>query len=93
MDEFIYYNPSSDDSQKVIDLSHQGTRILCYKCKSELQVVSNWEAAKKFQKRPGIYCPVSEKHVCVWFHLADERERVWERFNQLQEEKKKYEKL
>jgi hypothetical protein len=91
MDTFIY-KPLECETQSVLDLHYQGTKIVCYECNAELLIIPNWEseAVKKYQRRPGIYCPVNENHVCVWFHLDDKSKELWRRFHERREESAKY---
>jgi hypothetical protein len=90
MDNFTY-DGKSENLQVVLNLHSHGGKALCYKCNAELLVLPDWVSANKYGKRPGIYCPVNEKHICTWFIFSNQHQEVWRRFEQLQEEQSQQE--
>jgi hypothetical protein len=84
MNTFVY-NGKSENLQKALDMHSQGGQVLCHQCGTQLLVLPDWESAIKYEKRPGIYCIVSEKHICQWFFLSDRRRELWRRFNEWKE--------
>ncbi|MBZ8182375.1 hypothetical protein [Oscillatoria salina] len=87
MDEYIY-DGENESLQKILELSEEKVKIICHKCKNELLILHNWRDSLKYNKRPGIYWPINEKHLCIWFIMSDRREELWRRFYQRQEERK-----
>jgi RNase P subunit RPR2 len=77
------YNIKTDNTAQILELHNQGYKILCPKCKSELLVVPDKEAAIRHQTRPGIYCTVNQNHICQWFVLASERRKFWDTYNEI----------
>ncbi|HBE16480.1 MAG TPA: hypothetical protein DEG17_15420 [Cyanobacteria bacterium UBA11149] len=86
------YDGTPENSQKAMELYAQGVRLLCHKCNAEVLVLNNWDSASKYNKRPGIYCPVNEKHICVWFITSERREEFWRRFYEFQKERENLQK-
>ncbi len=83
----IVYELKTSQSQEIVRLHNQGHKILCPVCHSELLVLETLEeAAQQYTGRPGIFCPVSENHVAVFFWLNEPREKVWNKFRQWKEQ-------
>lgn len=79
MENFIY-DGKGEKLQKALEVHSSGGRVLCYKCNTELLIVSESESAKKYKMRPGIYCPVSQKHIYQFLILAEPFEEFRKRF-------------
>lgn len=81
MNQFTYYGISKD-LEKALKVHSQGGKVICHKCGAELLILNDWKSALNdgHGRRPGIYCPVNEKHVCSWFILSDRHDEVWRRF-------------
>lgn len=87
MNTFFVYDGKSENLQKALDIHDQCGQVLCHHCGTQLLVFPDWQSASKHEKRPGIYCPVSEKHIYQCFILSDRHEEVWRRFNQWKEDR------
>jgi hypothetical protein len=78
----IIYGTDTDDLEEILGVHQQGGKVLCPICNSDLLVIDSWESASPYQKRPGVYCLVSEDHVHSTFLLADRHDEVWRRFEE-----------
>ena len=52
MNTFVY-DGNHKDTQKVINLSVKGEKVLCYKCGAELLIIGSFEEEKKYGKKVG----------------------------------------
>lgn len=88
----IVYDVETSRASEIIKLHEQGHQILCPVCHSELLVLTTLEeAAQQYTGRPGIFCPVSEEHVAVFFWLSEPKKKVWSQFKQWKEEQEQNE--
>lgn len=78
--EFVY-DGSSEGLRQVYELHPKGTAILCPKCRAQLIVALDLEAANKHKVHPGLYCPVDPQHLTELLSLADVHRRVFEIFS------------
>lgn len=93
MNTFVYsdkYDDATNNTDEVVKLHSKGVKVVCYKCGTELLVLPDRESAAKHQKRPGIYCPVSEEHVCVWFGLISSRNKFWQEYDKKRDNASKH---
>ncbi|WP_413200704.1 hypothetical protein [Nostoc piscinale] len=80
-DDFIY-DGKSENLKQALDIYTNGGRILCAVCGSEL-VIIGYEDKKLITKhllQPGIYCPVSPKHIYARFIVGEHFEEFNRRF-------------
>jgi hypothetical protein len=63
--ETYTYDSQSENLQEAIDAHRKGGIILCSKCGAELMMLLDRESATKNHLPTGIYCPNSQKHICV----------------------------
>ncbi|AFY44188.1 hypothetical protein Nos7107_3621 [Nostoc sp. PCC 7107] len=71
--ENFIYDSECDNLQKALDIYTNGCWILCAVCGSEL-IIIGYEDKKlitKHQLQPGIYCPVSPKHIYSRFIFTE----------------------
>ncbi|BBD60469.1 hypothetical protein NIES2109_32660 [Nostoc sp. HK-01] len=80
--ENFIYDSKCDNLQKALDIYTNGGRILCAVCGSELIIIGYEDKTliTKYQLQPGIYCPVSSKHICAKFIFADHFEEFRQKF-------------
>jgi uncharacterized Zn finger protein (UPF0148 family) len=76
--ENCIYDGKSKNLQKAIDIyTHRGC-ILCAVCGSELIIIAHEDRKliKKHQLKPGIYCPVSPKHIYARFRAIASKSTI-----------------
>lgn len=80
--EHLIYDGKSNNLQKAFDIYTNGGRILCAICGSELIIVGydDRKLIKEHQVQPGIYCPVSSRHIYARLILGEQFEEFKRRF-------------
>lgn len=61
------------DIRKALADVSTGARLLCPKCRAQLIIAANPQAANASGVHPGIHCPVDQRHVNVLFNLSSSR--------------------
>ncbi|MCC5636660.1 hypothetical protein LC593_12450 [Nostoc sp. CHAB 5844] len=63
------YEGKTENLQEALDIYTHGCRILCAVCGSELIIIAyeDKELITQHQLKPGIYCPISPKHIYARF--------------------------
>ena len=79
METFIY-DGKGEKLQKALEVHSSGGRVLCYKCNTELLIISDSESAKKHKMESEIYCPVNSQHIYQILILAEPFEEFRRRF-------------
>ena len=70
--ETYRYDGRSENLQQALDVKAKGGRVLCHICDADLLIFSDNKTAAQKQLSPGIYCPVSEKHIWQRFMMSKE---------------------
>ena len=78
--EFVY-DGSSEGLRQVYEFHPRGTAILCPKCRSQLIVALDLEAANRHKVHPGLYCPLDANHMTELLSLAEVHRKVFEIFS------------
>jgi hypothetical protein len=50
-------------------------------------ILPDYESSAQYKRDPGIYCPQNENHVGIRLFSKSVREKVWEKFYELQAKK------
>lgn len=80
--EAFSYDGKSSNLQKAIDVHEKGDRVICSVCGSDLIIIGpeDSELIKKYQLKPGIYCPTNPKHIHKVLIFAEPFEKFSRRF-------------
>jgi len=78
MKEFVF-DGKPESVRNVLELHAKGVPVVCPVCNAQLIIAPDLESANRQKVHAGIYCPVSEHHVQVMFHLGRDS-AYWDKF-------------